>query len=367
MRGVTKVFKIFGIDVQLHYTWWFILAFLSWALSKSFFPDFFPGYSTAMYWFMGITSAVLLFISVLLHELSHSLVAKAHKIRVESITLFFFGGVAGITKEDMKPSSEFLMAIAGPLFSLFLGGVFYLINISQINGIISAITFYLYQLNFILAIFNLVPGYPLDGGRAFRAVLYWHYKDLRKATKIAVAVGRFFAGFLIILGIFGLFNGIGNGLWFVLLGAFLYFIAGVSYNQVIMKDVLDKIPVKDLISKKVPTLNPEMKFKDFVKKYANTEEEVFLVKDKKFSGFLDLRLVSEIPDKLQQIVKLKQIALPLNKLKGIDKNEHAYTAFRKFATQNVELLPVLDKGKVIGVIKRSSIMNRLQWQMNNRK
>ena len=367
MRGVTKVFTIFGIDIQLHYSWWFILIFLSWALSKNFFPDFFPGYTSGTYWLMGISAALLLFISVLLHELSHSLVAKVQKIKVESITLFFFGGVAGITKEDIKPRSEFLMAIAGPLFSLFLGGVFYLINRSQINGIITAITFYLYQLNFILAIFNMVPGYPLDGGRAFRAILYWHYKDLKKATKIAAGVGKFFAGFLIILGIFGLINGIGNGLWFILLGGFLYFIAGVSYNQVVLKDLLDKVPIKDLISKKVPTVKPEMKLKVFMKKYANTDEDVFLVKGKNFSGLLDLKRLGSVPDKMQDIVKLQQVALPLDKVKGINKGENAYSAFKKFSTQNLDLLPVLDKGKVIGIVRRSTLMNRLQWKLSSNK
>src|SRR3989344_5217711 len=166
MRGTTKLFRIFGIDVQLHFSWWLIFIFLSWSLSASFFPSYFPDQQTSTYWIMGVLSALLLFASVLLHELSHSLVAKAKKIKVESITLFFFGGVASIDDEDLKPSTEFLMAVAGPLFSLFLFGVFYLVYALNGNTFWTAISFYLYQLNLILAIFNLVPGYPLDGGRA---------------------------------------------------------------------------------------------------------------------------------------------------------------------------------------------------------
>src|SRR3989338_1988486 len=127
MRGATKLFRIFGIDVQLHFSWWFVFALLAWSLSSSFFPQYFPGLENQAYWIMGIISVILLFVSVLLHELSHSLVAKAKKVKVESITLFFFGGVASIDDEDLKPSTEFLMAIAGPLFSLLLFWVFYLI------------------------------------------------------------------------------------------------------------------------------------------------------------------------------------------------------------------------------------------------
>ena len=195
MNNSMKIFRVFGIDIKLHFTWWFVFALIAWSLSSAFFPHYFPDQTQTMYWSMGITASLLLFVSVLLHELSHSLVARAKNIKVESITLFFFGGVAGITKEDMKPSSEFLMAIAGPLFSLVLAGIFFVIW--KINGNVfwTAITYYLWQLNLILALFNLVPAFPLDGGRAFRAILRAYFKDLKKATRIAVIGGKLFAGF----------------------------------------------------------------------------------------------------------------------------------------------------------------------------
>src|SRR3990167_3673571 len=132
MNGGTKLFKIFNISIRLHFSWWFIFFLLAWSLSVSFFPEQLPGKSNLTYWLMGIFAALMLFISVLLHELSHSLVAKAKKIKVESITLFFFGGIAGIDDENLKPSSEFLMSIAGPLFSQFLFVIFYLIY--SLNG-----------------------------------------------------------------------------------------------------------------------------------------------------------------------------------------------------------------------------------------
>ena len=276
MKGSIKLFSIFGIDVQLHFSWWFVFAFLTWSLSTSFFPHYFPGFDTQWYWVMGMVSVVLLFVSVLLHELSHSLVARYHQIKVENITLFFFGGVASINDEDMKPGSEFLMAIAGPLFSLVLAGFFFLIHKFNGNPFWTAITFYLYQLNFVLGLFNLVPGYPLDGGRAFRAVLYRYYKDLKKATRIAVLGGRFFALFLIFVGVMSMFSSSGGGLWFIFLGGFLYFIAGVSYEQVLLKDALNQIPIMGLLTKDYVTLEPSTRFSAFLEEYLDNDQDIFL-------------------------------------------------------------------------------------------
>ncbi len=364
----SRLFRIFGIDIKLHFSWYFIALLIAWSLSSAFFPQILPGKTTATYWIMGIVAALLLFISVLLHELSHSLVAKAKNIGVESITLFFFGGVAGITKEEMKPADEFQMAIAGPLFSLVLSGVFYLIH--ALNGIdvVAAITQYLYELNFILAIFNLVPGFPLDGGRAFRAILYWHYKDLKKATYIASKGGKFFAGVLIVLGIFGLFSGTGPGLWFILLGGFLYFIAGVSYEQVVIKETLGKIPLTELFisAAKVKVLSPELKLTVLLRTPAFQDEDFFIVKRGKIVwGLLDMQRL----DKIAPEVTVQHIAIPFSQLKAVTKADNAYTAFRLLGEQNVEALPVLEKekGKLLGLVSKRRIMRRLVWGLKTGK
>src|SRR3989344_6139528 len=172
MDRSTKIARLFGINIYLHYSWWIIFVLLAWSLATQYFPQFYPEFSPKTNWSIGILSALLLFVSVLLHELSHSLVARIYKIKVDSITLFFFGGVAGIDREDLKPRSEFFMAIAGPLFSFLLAGLFYLLYRLDGNSLLTAVSAYLYQLNLVLGLFNLVPGFPLDGGRAFRALLY---------------------------------------------------------------------------------------------------------------------------------------------------------------------------------------------------
>jgi len=359
MRGTTKLFRIFGIDVQLHFSWWFVFVILVWSLSTSFFPQYFPGFENPTYWLMGVISVLFLFISVLLHELSHSLVAKAKKIKVESITLFFFGGVASIDDENLKPSSEFLMSIAGPLFSLFLFSAFYLIYFWNINAFWTAITFYLYQLNLVLALFNLVPGYPLDGGRAFRALLYAHYKDLKKATKIAVLGGRCFAIFLILFGIISITGGAGGGLWFMLMGGFLYYIAGVSYEQMLVKDILSGINVNSILIKKITILEPSLRFSDFLKRYQDAESEMFLVRNALFSGILDFNNLGTIPYKLQKSLSVKQLALPLSKISALRSSDSAYAAYRKFSEQGLDFLPIMEKSRLLGFVSKRKVMQKL--------
>ncbi len=363
MRSSIKLFRIFGIDVQLHFSWWFVFALLAWSLSSSFFPHYFPDFDTRRYWVMGLVSAVLLFVSVLLHELSHSLVARTQKIKVESITLFFFGGVASISDEDIKPSSEFLMAIAGPLFSLSLAGIFLLIHKFNGNPFWTAITFYLYQLNFVLGLFNLVPGYPLDGGRAFRALLYGYYKDLKKATKIAVLGGRFFALFLILAGVLDLAKGSGGGLWFIFLGGFLYFIAGVSYEQVLLKDALNKIPIMDLLTKDYVKIEPSTRFSAFLEEHLDSDQDIFLVGNDHFAGILDLKRVESMPAKLQKSLMVKQVAVPLSEIDSLQKKDTAFSAYRKFSEQNLEILPVMEKEKLLGFVTRRKVMHRLVWSL----
>ena len=364
MKGSTKLFKIFGIDIKLHFSWWFIFALLAWSLSSAFFPQFYPDLSEKMYWMMGLSASLLLFVSVLLHELSHSLVAKAKNIRVDSITLFFFGGVAGIGDEDMKPMDELQMALAGPLFSLLLGGVFFLLYKFNGSFFLTAISFYLYQLNLILAIFNLVPGFPLDGGRAFRAILYAHYKDLKKATRIAVAGGKFFAGVLILLGIFGLVTGTINGVWFILLGGFLYFIAGVSYEQVVIKEVLKNVSIKEVMEKKIVKIDSKTDFDQALKKYYDVDQDVFVImKGKQFMGLLDLKKIDKMGLNVQHRIKVGQLVMPKSQIKGLKVKDNCYTAFKSMAEQDLGLIPVFSGDTLKGVVLKRILMHRLVLEL----
>lgn len=361
MKGSIKLFRIFGIEIKLHFSWWLIFALLAWNLSSYFFPSFYPQLSTKAHWFMGIIASLLLFVSVFLHELSHSLVAQAKKIKVENITLFFFGGVAGITEEKMKPTQEIALALAGPFFSLFLAFLFFLIFKFNSSLILQGIVFYLYQLNLLLAIFNLVPAYPLDGGRVLRAVLYAYYGDLKKATYRAAQGGKFFAGFLIFLGFFSLIIWKTPGLWFILLGGFLYFIAGVSYEQVVVREVLSQINLKNILEKKFPFLKPETLFSQALKKSFFEGQDVFIIqKKKKFLGILDLKKISSRQlSKGTKRKKVKELMLSSSQIKPLNFKSTGYQAFRSLLAQDLEMLPIIEKSQIKGVVSRKRLVHYL--------
>jgi len=366
MNQNTSLFSIFGIKVQLHFSWWFVFLLLSWSLATSFFPELFPNQTTTTYWILGIVSSLLLFVSVLLHELSHSLVAKSQNIKVESITLFFFGGVAGINSDDLKPFSEFWMAMAGPLFSIMLGILFYLIHGADGGLYLTAISYYLYQLNFTLAIFNLIPGFPLDGGRAFRAILHAYYKDLVKATKIASGVGKALGIALFVLGLVQVFGGMIAGLWFVLLGGFLYVLAKNSLEQVIVKNVLSRISIKEFTPVTLPKVDPNLLFSEFVQKYHSLAKDVFLVEDNSFSGILDTRLIVKMAPQQQSSIKLKNMAVPFHNLKHVTKSDNTYTALTLLLAQKIPFLPLQESGNVQRFIDQNSILHRLNWELKYR-
>ena len=231
--------KVHGVKINLHWSWWLVAVLLTSGLSAGFFPHFFPGLTTTYYFLLGISSVILLFLSVLLHELSHTFVAQESGVVVDSITLFFFGGVSNIQTEDLGARTEFMLSLAGPLMSFLLGYLFWITNYFSGTLWLTAITFYLYQINFLLAVFNLVPAYPLDGGRMFRAVLHNITHNLERSTKIASNIGKLFAIILIFYGVLLSIFGV-NGLWFMFLGIFLYFVSGSSYDHLLFKRVLER-------------------------------------------------------------------------------------------------------------------------------
>ncbi|MCK4589584.1 MAG: site-2 protease family protein [Nanoarchaeota archaeon] len=364
MRGSQKIFRVFGIDVKLHYSWWFVFILLAYALATGFFPHYYEGLSSTAYWVMGITASLLLFVSVLLHELTHSLVAKLWKIEVESITLFFFGGVASLPSEDMKPWTEFWMALSGPLFSMALGMVFYFIYLLNGNVYVTAITFYLFQLNIILAVFNMLPGYPLDGGRVFRALLQMYFKDIRKATWVATKGGKFIGGALAILGLIAIFSGLWNGLWFVFLGGFLYFIAGLSYEQVIVKEVLMKVPLTKMVKGSYSHFAPNVGFDKVIKKFqANGEENFIVKKDGKFLGIVDLRRIGKLDKKTWSKVMVRSVMIPAGKIKVLNEKDNSYSALRKLVEQNLQMLPFLKRGKFVGVVYQKSLNHHIVMKL----
>jgi Zn-dependent protease len=191
MKSTFRLFRIFGIDIGIHFTWIFIFVFFSWSLADLYFPEAYPGWSTAMYWIIGIVGSLMIFVSVLLHELAHSLVARRRGMTVNSITLFILGGVSNLEDEPNKPSSEFAMAIVGPATSFVLALIFFGLSFipQDANGPAAALLAYLALINGLLGAFNLIPGFPLDGGRVLRSIIWGSTGNLQKATNIAGIIG----------------------------------------------------------------------------------------------------------------------------------------------------------------------------------
>jgi Zn-dependent protease len=370
MKSSWKVGKIFGIDIKVHFSLFLVFALLIWALATGFFAYFYPEFSVTTLYILSTASALFLFLSVLLHELSHSIAAKSRNIKVSSITLFFFGGVATITEDDFKPLDEFIMAIAGPIFSLFLAFLFFAIFQLVNNLFINAMAFYLYQLNLILAIFNLVPAYPLDGGRVFRAILYAHYKNIRKATRIASNGGKLFAWILATAGLFQLFSGMSSGLWLIFLAIFLHFIAGLSYEQVVFKDVLSKWKVRDFMEKKFSVVKAELDFKTFLQQNIGNKNNAFLIakkgKKKNIEGMLDMQRLGYTKPEIQNKLKLAQLAFPIQKMKFVNVNDNCYKAYLLLAKTGNTLLPVKASAKsktVQGVVRYETLTQALLWNL----
>jgi Zn-dependent protease len=358
MQKGLRLIRIHGIDVFVHFSWWIIVVLLAYSLRADFFPAAYPELSAGMYWLMGSLAAVLLFVSVIFHELTHSFVARAFKIPVDHITLFFFGGVASLPTEHIKPKTEFWMALSGPLFSLALAGVLYFVSMLSLPLVPAAIVGYLWRVNFALALFNLVPGYPLDGGRVFRALLMFYYHDLVKATRIASMGGKVFGGMLVFLGFLQMISGAGGGLWFVLIGGFIWFVARASYETVVVQAVLAKIPVSRLVRKPKTTLQSTDKFRTFIRLYVSGEDSAFLVMSgTKVAGVVDAAHVN-VPRNLWANLDIRAAVVPV---KPLGLRDNAYTALRQMEEQGVVLLPVVEKGKVLGVVTKNRIVHQMAF------
>ncbi|HEY9074704.1 MAG TPA: site-2 protease family protein, partial [Desulfobaccales bacterium] len=239
-----KLFTLLGFEVRVDLSWIVIALLVTWSLADGLFPYLYHGLAKAVYWEMGVAGALGLFASIIFHEFCHSLVARKFGMQMKGITLFIFGGVAEMGGEPPNAKTEFLMALAGPVSSLFIGGVFYLLYLSGLKGDwalpVTGVLRYLAWINALLAAFNLLPAFPLDGGRILRSILWGAKQDLPWATRISAGIGSGFGILLIFLGILQFFRGdfIG-GIWWFLIGLFLRSAAQMSYQQVMIRKALE--------------------------------------------------------------------------------------------------------------------------------
>lgn len=372
MTKKIKLFTIFGIKISLDYSWFAIFILISWTLAEGFFPYQQPGLKKIIYWEMGIIAAILLFASVLIHELSHSIVANNLGERVREITLFIFGGVAQIEKEPAEPLTELKIAAAGPISSLAIFAV--LFGIVKLGAPflppgVKAILNYVAFLNLILVIFNMVPAFPLDGGRLLRSLIWYWTKNIRKATSISSRMGKGFAYILMFLGLAAILNGqIIGGIWYIFIGMFLYQAADYGYKQLIYDFALRGIKVKDLMSAEIIPLeedtNIDALIEDYFLKY---KYRLFpVIKGEKITGIVSIDNIKDIPKEKRTGKKVKEVMEPLSESLTIEPEAESLQAIKKMLAGGIEKLLVVREDKLVGILSRREVMDLLRIKIELR-
>ncbi len=350
--------KIKEIEIKIHYSWFLIFFLVIWSLAQFYFPANYPGWTDTIYWLAAAVAAFFLFASVLFHELSHSLIGKRRNIVVKSITLFVFGGVAEMITEPKKPSDEFSMAIAGPLASFFLAGVFWVLAGVNIGLTGAAIAHYLFLINGILGAFNLIPAFPLDGGRVFRSALWAASDDIDRATRRAVVVSRVIAFLLTLWGIKLLLeNNFVGGLWMIVISWFLIQAAGSSLKQQMMESVLDHVRIDGIMDREFEKVQPKMLLRDLAKAFLDYKQGGFPVEEgDKLIGLVTLHDLRSVPRVKWGTTRVEAIMTGAEKLETLRPTDTAYNAFLKLTNNDFGRLPVIEKGKVVGLVTRNSII-----------
>lgn len=364
MKGSLNLGKILGIPIRLHFSWFLIAALLTWSLASGYFPQSNPGWSATTYWIVGGFASLFLFASVLLHELGHSVLALREQVPVKSITLFIFGGVAQIGREPPTAGAEFRIAIAGPLTSLGLAGLFGGMGAAFADyAAVAAPLAYLARVNLLLAAFNMIPGFPLDGGRVLRAGLWALRGDLSHATRWAARTGQAIAFMFIAVGILqGLLAGLGNGIWWVFIGWYLNNAARSSYQQVRLKELLTGVKARNVALEQCLPVPSSLQVDRLVADHVLRDgERCFFVTDSDSpKGLVTLESVKSASRKRQSGLTVGEIMMPVDLVASVDIEEDAWDLLRKMDEKEVSEIPVADGGRFLGLITRENLWNHIR-------
>jgi Zn-dependent protease len=353
-RSLT-LFKIFGIRIKVNIGWALIAAFIAWSLAQGVFPELYAGLGATAYWWMAVAAIFGLGASIVLHELSHSLVARAFGVPLQGITLFALGGVAELEEEPPTPTAEFLMAIAGPAMSFALGFAFS--GLGQAAGearpALAGVLGYLGLLNFVLAVFNMIPAFPLDGGRALRAIVWAVRGDYRAATRLAARIGAGFGIALMIAGVFiAVAGSFASGLWWVLIGLFVRAAAeGADFQEEAAEQLQGRL-VRELMTPDPDTVSPELTLRRFVDEHVYRQHhDVFPVTDGgRPIALVGLRQLKAAAPDLWDHVTVGQVAAPISEDNTIEASADSLEALKKMQQSRQSRLLVVDGGRLAGVL-----------------
>ena len=384
MHSGFRIGRVFGIDIRVDWSWLFIFVLVAWNLS-SVFGQSHPGWGSPLTWGTALLAALLFFASVLGHELAHSLVAQAQGIPVRNITLFLFGGVSNIQRNPDSPSGEFWMAIVGPLTSLVLGGLLLVIAGATVGPLssptdltqtiarlspLSALLLWLGSINVTLGVFNLIPGFPLDGGRVLRSILWTAIGDLRRATRWASWVGQLIAWTMIFAGIAMVFGvqipsfgtGLVSGVWLAFIGWFLNSASAQSYRQVVVHDILEGVSVERIMRVNPPTVPVNSSVSSLVHDHVmGTDDYGFPVMDgDRLAGIVTLEDVRKVArDKWEDTI-VREIMTPTDRIVTVAPDEDGAEALDRLAQRDVRQVPVTHGGRLVGLLRRRDIIKWLQ-------
>ena len=364
MKASIKLGSIAGVEIGLHYSWFLIIALLSWSLSVGFLPDRYAGWATSTYWIAGIASALLLFVSVLIHEMAHSLVARARGFPVSGITLFVLGGVSNLKADARKASDEFVIATVGPLTSFLLAAVLWLVWLVVGDGRspVDAILFYLAFINALLGAFNMLPAFPLDGGRVLRSAIWAFTGSHTRATRISSLAGQVVGIGMMVLGVvqFLWWDNLIGGMWLALLGWFLQNAAGRTQAETEIQAGVFGVKVKDVMASDVPTVDPGASIHDavFGSLLRRGARALPVCDGDLVVGLLSLTDVKRLPREEwpSRIVRSVMSAAPLV---TVGPDQDLADAMDLLAGNGIHQLPVIEDGKLVGLISRSHVMQYL--------
>ncbi|MFZ5833824.1 MAG: site-2 protease family protein [Pseudomonadota bacterium] len=366
-----RLFRLFGFEVKLDASWVILALLVSWSLATGYFPAELPGFSAPRYWGIAVLGACGLFGSIIFHEMCHALVARYYGLPIHGITLFIFGGVAEMEDEPQNPRVEFLMAVAGPISSYFLAFVFF--SMLHLAGPDSgatpftALLGYLVMINTMLATFNLLPAFPLDGGRMLRAAL-WHWKgNMRWATRHAARIGAGFGMGLVLLGVLAVLQGdIVGGMWIAVIGLFLHHAADSSYTQLRARQNLEGQPVYRFMTRNPVSVPPRLSLHDLVHDYVYVygHDMYPVVENNLLLGSIGLSQIKSVPQSSWHDVRVSEIMVPCSSDTVIDANADAVRAIALMERSGNSRLLVTDAGYLAGVVALKDVLRLLALKLD---
>lgn len=357
--------KVAGIPIALDYSWFVIFFLLVWTIGFAMMPASYPGLSQFDYLFIGVVSALLLFVSILVHELAHSIVAKRNGLKIRQITLYLLGGVSEMEEEPGNPSLELRMAAAGPLTSLaiaaLLGGAWLLSASLGLSPLVQAPVYYTALVNALVAGFNLIPAFPMDGGRVFRSILWKRNGDMARSTVTASNAGRIFAYLLIFLGAFTMFYDLISGVWLVLVGWFISSSATASLRQTIMLEDIRGVRAGDLMTQRVDSVPPAMTLENLSEEFLRTKHTGFpVVSNDELEGCVTMSDLRRLSKDRWATATVKDVMTPKEDLVTARREDRATEVLSSLQQRNIGRVFVVEDGRLVGVITRSDVLKAVE-------